>query len=153
MSLLDFCNSLLLGLPDSLVERLQRVQNCAARVVTQAKKQDHIKPILMALHWLPIKQRIEYKVLLLIFKGRHELAPPYLQELLKPYTTARPLRSQGQNLLEPVDSHLKTYGGRAFECSAPELWKGLPNELRHIHNLSQFKTALKTLKFKEAFNC
>ena len=93
-----------------------------------------------------------FKVILLTFKALHGLAPPYLRDLLTLYTSARPLRSQGQNLLTPVQSRLKNYGDRAFQCAAPKLWNNLPPELRHIENLAPFKKALKTLKFKEAYS-
>ena len=63
------CNSLLYGLPQSLIDRLQAVQNCAARLVTRSRKHDHITPILKQLRWLPVYSRIKYKILLLTFKA------------------------------------------------------------------------------------
>ena len=84
-SLLDYCNGLLIGLPCSLLSKLQRVQNCAARVVKCVPQSTHITPILKELHWLPIKYRIDFKVILLTFKALNGLAPPYLSELLSPY--------------------------------------------------------------------
>ena len=92
-SKLDSCNSLLYGLPQSLIDRLQAVQNCAARPVTRSRKHDHITPILKQLHWLPVYSRIKYKVRLLTFKALHGLAPSYITEMLQPYKQSRSLRA------------------------------------------------------------
>ena len=62
-SRLDYCNSLLYGIGDGLVKKLQAVPNSAARVVTGTRKYDHITPVLRDLHWLPVRHRIDFKVL------------------------------------------------------------------------------------------
>ena len=81
-SRLDYCNSLLYGLPKKSLDRLQRVQNMAARLITGTKITDHITPVLHGLHWLPINQRIEFKIMTLTFKSLHDLAPQYLTKLV-----------------------------------------------------------------------
>ena len=75
-SRIDSCNSLLIGLPTNEINRLQRLQNAAARLVCRVKRHEHITPILQSLHWLPVSQRIIYKSLILTFKALHNLAPP-----------------------------------------------------------------------------
>ena len=106
-SKLDICNSLLYGLPQYLIDRLQAVQNCAARLVTRSRKHDHITPILKQLHWLPVYSRIKYKILLLTFKALHGLAPSYITEILQPYRSSRSLRSASKRLLTIPSAKLK----------------------------------------------
>ena len=83
-SKLDNCNSLLYGLPKFLIDRLQNVQNCAARLVTGSKKYNHITPLMKQLHWLPISQRIIYKIVLITYKSLNGSAPHYINNMLKP---------------------------------------------------------------------
>ncbi len=93
-SRLDYCNALLGGCPASSINKLQIVQNAAARVLTRSRKYDHITPILHSLHWLPIKFRISYKILLLAYKALNDLAPAYLTNLLSRYNPTRSLRNK-----------------------------------------------------------
>ncbi len=93
-SRLDYCNALFGGFSASSINKLQIVQNAAARVLTRSRKYDHITPILQSLHWLPIKFRISYKILLLAYKAINDLAPAYLTNLLSRYNPSRSLRSK-----------------------------------------------------------
>ena len=109
-SKLDNANSLLYGLPKFLINRLQNVQNAAARVVTRTRKYDHIKPVLKQLHWLPISQRINYKILLLTYKALNGQAPSYITELLEPYVPTRNLPILLQKPLESTTLKLVEFG-------------------------------------------
>ena len=98
-SKLDYCNSLLAGTTAQNISRLQRMQNNAARVVCQATRCDSVRPLLQKLHWLPIEQRIQYKVSMLTFKALTMGAPMYLRDLLIIHEPSRVLRSAGSNRL------------------------------------------------------
>ena len=100
---LDYCNSLYTGIDQYSLKRLQLVQNAAARMLTGTKKFDHITPVLASLHWLPVKQRIDFKVLLFAFKSLNGLAPSYLTELLERHKPNRTLRSAHKCLLTHLD--------------------------------------------------
>ncbi len=149
-SRLDYCNALLGGCPASSINKLQIIQNAAARVLTRSRKYDHITLILQSLHWLPIKFRISYKILLLAYKALNDLAPVYLTNLLSRYNPTRSLRSQNSGLLVVPRIAKSTKGGRTFSYLAPKLWNSLPDNVRGS-DTSLFKSRLKTYLFSQAF--
>ena len=151
-SRLDNCNAVLFGLPDYLIKRLQYVLNAAARLVSLTNKYDHITPVMMQLHWLPVKERINFKILLTTFKALHGINPLYLCELISPYQPRRALRSSDQLLLEQPAYKLKSYGSRAFSVCAPGLWNKLPLEIKSSTSVPEFKRRLKTHLFRQAFS-
>lgn len=150
-SKIDFCNSLLFGLPKHLIKGLQYVLNNAARVISQSKKYDHITPVLMELHWLPVEQRIKYTILLFVYNALNGTSPIYISELIHNYQPARILRSSNKGLLAIPKFKLQTYGSRAFSVCGPILWNNLPQDIRLCHSVNIFKKKLKTYLFKEAY--
>ena len=151
-SKVDYCNSLLFGISTSDLAKLQRLQNSAARLVTRTKRSDHISPVLYNLHWLPVSERIKFKILLITYKIINDLAPSYLQCLVTRYTPARNLRSTNQGLLSVPKSASATYGDRAFSVAAPRLWNQLPLHIKNSESVNQFKSLLKTHLFENSFN-
>ena len=150
-SRLDYSNALLCGVNNTVINRLQRVQNAAARVITKTKKHEHITPILRTLHWLPVKFRIDYKIILYTFKILNGLTAEYLQELVNLYQPARSLRSQSSMLLCVPRARTRTYGNKRFDVAAASLWNTLPVTLRCSSSLACFKRELKTFLFRQAY--
>ena len=148
---LDHCNSLLYGLPDYLNQRLQYVMNAAAKVITCKRKSDHVTPLLIELHWLPVRQHIVFKILLYTFKALHGATPTYLTELISPYVPRRALRSADQLLLELPMHKLKLFGLRALSVCTPYLWNSLPFEIKSSASVSIFKAKRKTYLFGQAY--
>ena len=149
-SRLDYCNGVLRGLNKKSIRQLQMIQNAAARVLTNTRKMDHITPVLKSLHWLPVSQRIDFKILLVVYKALNGLGPKYILDLLVLYEAPRPLRSSGTGLLCVPRTRTKQ-SEAAFSCCAPQLWNKLPEHLRSAKTVSSFKTGLKTLLFTTAF--
>ena len=97
LSKLEYCNSLFNSSPMYMLERLQKVQNSAARLIFQCRKHNHISPLLMSLHWLPINARIEYKLSVISHSFVLGLFPTYLSDLLSVYRPKRNLCSSSDN--------------------------------------------------------
>ena len=152
MGHLYYCNSLLFNTPATHIGKLQRIQNCAARLVSRTPKFDHITPILKR---LPVCFRIEYKMLILTFKAIYGVAPSYICNLIKIREQTRfNLRSCKELLLESSRVKTKkTLGDISFQVAAPGLWNKLPSEIRAIRSYDHFKRAIKTYLFKKAFAC
>ena len=146
-SKMDYCNSLLYGLPQSSTIRLQRVQNSLARVVCRSSKfKSNSSNLLRELHWLPVHQRIKYKIALLTFKTLHFSKPSYLADLISYYRPSRSLRSANAQLLSVPDIRTSV-GRRSFSYAAPVIWNDLPHHIRSCSTLSTFCSRLKTHLF------
>ena len=133
-SRLDYCNAIFSGLSRRELGQVQLIQNAAARVLTRTRKTDHITPVLKSLHWLPVRQRIEFKILLLTYKSLNGLAPKYITELLPLYEPSRPLRSANSGLLV-VPRVTSQHGKAAFAHYAAVTWNKLPVDLRSAPTL------------------
>ena len=146
LSRLDYCSSLLAGIPDNKLNKLQRIQNHAARLVLRKSRHASASGLLRTLHWLPVKARIQYKIACLCFKCIYQNSmPPYISDLLHPYCPSRTLRSLGTSLLIVPCFSLETFGKSSFSVFGPTVWNSLPLSLRKrsvLHLKKQLKTHL-----------
>ena len=152
-SQIDINNSLYYGLPNTQLQRLQRIQNAAARIIFKKTKYKHVTPLPNELHWLPVRYRICFKLLVLTFKCIHGDAPSYLSDLISfKLISTFVLRSDKMPyLLQEARSRLVTGGDRSFVIAATSEWNKLPCEIRSLPTLDAFKSKLKTYLFKLSF--
>ena len=133
--------------PRAQIERLQRIQNKAARLITRTRQRDHITPVLRTLHWLPVCHRIQFKVLVNVFKCMRGLSPDYLTELVHVHRRDNQLRQPDTfTLSEQVT--IRVIGKRAFGISAPPLWNRLLITVRASKDILTFKRNIKTHLFQ-----
>ena len=127
------------------MNKLQMVQNSAARLIARQQKHHHITPVLIGLHWLPVLWRVQYKLLVLVFTALHGPAPGYIRDLITPYLATRNLRSADLHLLVVPRYNLEGYDKRAFSVSGPTLGNSLPENLRQTDNLTSSRLFLKLI--------
>ena len=121
MSRLDYCNALIHGLPDTMISKMQLVQNTTARIVARTARHNHITPVLKKLHWLPVKYCAQIKLLAHTHEALHDRSPVYLRDMLQMYTSGRTLRSQNTQLLIVSQMWTTAYDNRCFNYAAPSL--------------------------------
>jgi hypothetical protein len=153
-SRLDYGNAVLAGLPAATLAPLQRVLHAAARLVNGLRPCDHVTSAMKELHWLPIAQRIDYKLCLLVHKSIIGSAPVYLTDLLTavadvPSRSALRDASNGDFVIPKTRLKL---GERAFSVAAPLAWNRLPAELKTTRSTAVFKRGLKTFLFRAAYS-
>ena len=149
-SRLDYCNSILVGISKSNISKLQRIQNSLARAITKTPKFEHITPVLKSLHWLPIEQRISFKVGLLVYKALHHDQPFYLRSKLA-YQTHRYVTRSSDTLILFVPETKTVLGRRAFSVAGPRFWNSLPPNVRKLDSVLSFRKKLKSYLFDIAF--
>ena len=153
LSRIDYCNAALAGLPQSTLKPLQRVQNAAARLICNTKPWDHISPVMKQLHWLPVNQRIKYKLCLSMHLIHTKQCPDYMKDtvcLMSESATKDGLRSSAT--LAYRKPRLRTvFGERAFSYAGPAAWNSLPSHIQSNTNTASFKKQLKTFLFALAY--
>ena len=137
-----------------ICKKLQRVMNASARLIFCAPKHCHITPLLQQLHWLPIRLRIEFKILLITYKVLQGSAPKYLIDLISILPPSRyDLRRKNKGILLSTPKRFTkvTMGDRSFMAAAPRPWNSLPIDIRPACTTSDFKQKLKTFLCRKAF--
>ena len=138
-SRVDYCNSLLYGISKEVIYKLQKVQNAAARLISNRKKRESVRDVLVKLHWLRIEERIIFKLLVTTFKCFKGIAPESICELIS-------VSSEHLFLLKAIYLN-SNYGRRSFSYAAPRYWNALPIEIRSASTLDSFKRSTKHLLF------
>ena len=133
------------------IRKLQRLQNAAARLIVRKTKRDSISTILKQLHWLPVRQRISFKIATLVYKCLNNSGPSYLSEMLTIRQPKRTLRSSSKFLLDENTVTTKTFGTRSFRFAGPFVWNKLPEDIKRCTDYNLFKRKLKSHLFGEAF--
>ena len=154
LSRLDYGSATLVGLPNTLLDRLQSVLNAAARLVYAARRFDHVTPLLRDLHWLRARERVDFRVAVITYRCLHGAAPAYLADEL--HRTAdneskQRLRSASTAALDVPSTRHKTIGDRAFPVAAARVWNGLPSTVQSASSLPVFRKRLKTALFARSY--
>ena len=145
-SRLDYANSIMYGMSKSLTAKLQHQQNTLARIVLQTNRLNSGGPLLSELHWLPVASRIWFKIATVTHKILSTGTPSYLSFLLNHYQPTRQLCSSSSNLLVQPPSKTE-FGSLAFHTAAPQIWNGLPADVRSSPSFQTFKKMLTTYYF------
>ena len=168
---IDYCNGLLNGVPKYQIHKLQRIQNKAARLVHKLPKFSHVTPILMDLHWLPVEYHIKYKLLLFTYKGIHQMALQYINEMfIRKSTWYRSRLSSVARDIVFVNGNISgdivfddiiylsvprtksvTFEQRSLAVAGPQLWNSPPIDIKMENSLDGFKSKIRTYLFKQAF--
>jgi len=154
---LDYCNSMFYGITDGLTSRQQSVQNAAARLVSRARRYDHITPVLQELHWLPVRRRVDFKMATLVYLSLSGMAPP-VHLTWPPTVSWSPTKVVVSCILPTqgcvVRKTCSSYGDRCFAAAGLRLWNSLPAHLRQTDiNFEHFQRQLKTFLFGSAAHC
>ena len=129
------------------IHRLQITQNSAARLIARTPCHEHITPVLVQLHWLPITNICQFKILTMTYKTSHHNAPTYVCDMLNWYQPARTLRSASTTSLVPNRNRTIRHGKRLLDTSSAALWNPLPDYIKSADTIITFKTYLKTYMF------
>ena len=152
LSRLDYANSLLYGTPQKILQKLQLVQNSAARMLEGCRRRDHMTPILYKRHWLPVCYRIRFKLLLICHKSLQGNAPEYLTSAVTLYQPPRELRSEtGRRVATGTIARTRTHGDRCLVNAMAKEWNALPQEIQDENTCYAFKKKLKTFLFQQAY--
>ena len=148
---IDYCNSVLAGLPAFTLAPLKRVINADVRLVASLGVHDHVTPAMRELHWLPVIFRVQYKLCLMVHASVNGCSPEYFTDVLVPISSLQGRATLSSSGSFDVPRTRTGFGKRAFSVVGPAAWKKLRPNLRLITDNCKFKRALKALFFSIAY--
>ena len=137
-----YCSAVWSNTSQINIEKLQAVQNFAARIVTGTRKYDHVTPVLQQLGWLPVKYMLKLREAIFAFKCLKGLAPSYLCEKFRVRSDVHDVNTRQKNILD-IPAYRSAAGQRTFHYRAVSLWNSLPQSLK-INSLTYFKVEFLT---------
>ena len=149
LSRLDYCNSLYTVLSAKDRRKLEGIQNRAARLIFGFGSRTHTSPLLKELHWLPLFQRIQFKVCLYVYKILNQLTPEYLNNTIKVYTPSRNPRSITDTCRLCIPLSKLSSAEKRFAVAAAKTWNAIPLPIRNASSILGFKSSLKTYLFPQ----
>jgi len=148
----EYCNSVLAGIPGQLQDLLQSVVNAAARLVFSARRSERITPLLRELYWLRVPERDTFRLCVLVYRCLHGTAPAYLAQSLHQTSDVECLRSADSAMLEVPSTRRSILGNRACPVASARAWNSLPSSVRNAPLLTTFRRELKTVFFLSSFD-
>lgn len=143
-SRLDYCNSLLYGINKTVINKYQKVQNAAARLISKRRKCNSVSDVIVDLHWLKVEARIIFKLLVFIYKCINDMAPECIEDMI--------VMKDNVKCLLMYKNYQTLQGRKSFSYIAPKLWNNLPEEMRFSNTLLKFKKEIKYLLFNHFNN-
>ena len=141
---MDYCNSLFYNIDKSNIEKLQKVQNTAARLIVRKRKRESISATIKELHWLRVDSRIIFKILLLVYKSINGACSKNIELEFKSHNCR-----EEDFLMLKLHFFKTRYGKRTFKYNAPRLWNALPLQVRTVDNIDAFKKMVKTILIQD----
>ena len=141
---MDYCNSLFYNIDKSNLEKLQKVQNAAARLIVRKRRRESISGTIKDLHWLRVESRIIFKILLLVYKSINGTSSKNIELEFKSHNCR-----EKEFLMLKLHFYKTKYGKRTFKYNAPRLWNALPLNVRTAETVDSFKRMVKTILIQD----
>ena len=145
-----YCSSVWANTSLQNVNKLQSIQNFACKIVTNTRKFDHVTPLLRELNWLPVREQLRYRDIVLAYKCQNGLAPQYLMDKFSKRSCIHNRDTRARDSLQIPLFRTKT-GQRSFVFRGTNIWNNLDDDLKQRTSLTSFKRALRDSLLRQTF--